>query len=202
MSYSYRCPPSQSHQAAMLARCRHAGGAGAAPTAGHLRRHASKTCLHSCPAAAVLEVMRAERVQPVTRTYNTVMIACNTSGQWQVVGRRLAWGWTGGVELPATAWHDGRPAAWSGVYLAVCHWVGGWVGWSQRGAELALAVLLAVAPRLCNCCISTHPRLLMLFCRRRCACMTRCSQRGSSPTPPPTTHSYLVSPADAGSDPS
>lgn len=36
--------------------------------------------------AAVLEVMRQERVQPVTRTFNTIMIACNTSGQWQVGG--------------------------------------------------------------------------------------------------------------------
>lgn len=117
--------------------------------------------LLACSPAAVLEVMRAERVQPVTRTYNTVMIACNTSGQWQVGGRRLAWGWTGGVELPATAWHDGRPAAWSGVYLAVCHWVGGWVGhnealsWHSPCCLLLLRACATAASqhtRVCSCC--------------------------------------------------
>ena len=33
---------------------------------------------------AVLEQLKREHVQPVTRTYNTLMIACNTSNQWQV----------------------------------------------------------------------------------------------------------------------
>jgi len=35
------------------------------------------------PRPAVLAQMKRENVQPVTRTYNTLMIACNTSNQWQ-----------------------------------------------------------------------------------------------------------------------
>ena len=30
--------------------------------------------------------MKRERIHPVTRTFNTLMIACNTSYQWQVGG--------------------------------------------------------------------------------------------------------------------
>lgn len=36
------------------------------------------------PTAAVLAEMKRECCPPVTRTFNTVMIACNASGQWQV----------------------------------------------------------------------------------------------------------------------
>lgn len=31
----------------------------------------------------VIDAMNANNTKPVTRTYNTLMIACNTSGQWQ-----------------------------------------------------------------------------------------------------------------------
>lgn len=38
-----------------------------------------------CPhlSAQVIDAMNASNTKPVTRTYNTLMIACNTSGQWQ-----------------------------------------------------------------------------------------------------------------------
>ena len=46
--------------------------------------------------------MKRERIQPVTRTYNTLMIACNTSNQWQ------ASSWEAFRAAPST---DGSSAA-------------------------------------------------------------------------------------------
>jgi pentatricopeptide repeat protein len=39
--------------------------------------------MRQCPPLQVIDHMNANNTKPVTRTYNTLMIACNTSGQWQ-----------------------------------------------------------------------------------------------------------------------
>lgn len=40
-------------------------------------------CMQWSEALGVLAAMEAAGCQPVTRTYNTLMIACNAGGQWQ-----------------------------------------------------------------------------------------------------------------------
>jgi pentatricopeptide repeat protein len=51
-------------------------------------RHTSPTHLANLAGIAIqllnaLCLPYAQGIEPVTRTYNTLMIACNTSGQWQ-----------------------------------------------------------------------------------------------------------------------
>ena len=117
--------------------------------------------------------MRRERIQPVTRTYNTLMIACNTSNQWQARLRSRYW-------LDRFAL-DSREAR-----------LGGSAG--RRGTILPAALPDCLHAQLpADPLAALHcPLYCPLYCRRLCGCMQRWRPGGTSPTPRPTMPSSQV----------